>query len=190
MDINKRLSEIQRTLKAPKGQYNSFGKYHYRSCEDILNAVKELLQEDETILLSDEIVNHGDRYYIKALAIFAKEKDTVSVEGWARESETKKGMDDSQITGSTSSYARKYALNGLFAIDDTKDADTTNKHGKDKEKKQSTEQKEYSTAPCKFCGEKKIYKTGDEQPSPQFKCDNCNAAGWINGDKVSWKESK
>lgn len=120
MEAEKRLAVVQRDLKVSKSHFNSFGKYYYRSCEDILEAVKTLLIDSDVFYLSDDVVAIGDRYYIKATATF----NGISATGWARESITKKGMDDSQITGSTSSYARKYALNGLFAIDDTKDADT------------------------------------------------------------------
>jgi hypothetical protein len=122
------LSEIQRDLKAPKGQFNNFGKYKYRSCEDIVEAVKPLLAEHGAHLtLSDEIIGltDWDRVYVKATAtITFEDGTTVQTTAFAREPETKKGMDDSQITGTASSYARKYALNGLLAIDDTKDADT------------------------------------------------------------------
>lgn len=121
----KELITIQKELKAPKGNYNSFGKYKYRSCEDILEAVKPLLhREGCTLTLSDDVVAVGDRYYIKATASICKGDDLVVVSAFARESYDKKGMDESQITGTASSYARKYALNGLFLIDDTKDADT------------------------------------------------------------------
>ena len=118
------LSKIQRELKAPKGQYNNFGKYKYRSCEDILEAVKPLLA-DCLILVSDEIIQIGERYYVKATATFkdANGAETV-VSAFAREPLMKKGMDESQITGAASSYARKYALNGLLLIDDNKDADS------------------------------------------------------------------
>ena len=119
------LMRIQQRLKAPKNQRNSFGNYNYRSCEDILEAVKPLLeQEDATLILSDELVQVGDRYYVKATAQFVHGENTIETTAFAREAETKKGMDDSQITGTASSYSRKYALNGLFLIDDTKDADT------------------------------------------------------------------
>jgi hypothetical protein len=121
------LQAVQRELKAPKGQYNSFGKYKYRSCEDIVEAVKPLLNEQGLILtMSDEVVGVADRVYIKATCkvIDVANGDVIETSALARESLTKKGMDDSQITGTASSYARKYALNGLFAIDDTKDADT------------------------------------------------------------------
>ena len=120
-----KLLEIQHRLKAPKGQYNSFGKYKYRSCEDILEAVKPILNEVGcTLTLSDEIVLIGDRFYVKATALLIGADTNHQVTAYAREDEDKKGMDGSQITGTASSYARKYALNGLFCIDDTKDADT------------------------------------------------------------------
>lgn len=117
------LTEIQKKLKAPKSNYNSFGKYNYRSCEDILEAVKPLLG-DNTLILSDEVVQIGDRIYVKATAVFRDGATETRVSAFAREAESKKGMDESQVTGTASSYARKYALNGLFLIDDTKDADT------------------------------------------------------------------
>lgn len=121
----KELINIQHKLKAPKGRKNSFGNYKYRSCEDILEAVKPLLAEEEcTLTLSDDMVAIGERIYVKAVATIRKGDESVTVTAYAREAETKKGMDDSQITGTASSYARKYSLNGLFLIDDTKDADT------------------------------------------------------------------
>lgn len=124
----KELIEIQRELKAPKGQRNNFGNYNYRSCEDILEAVKPLCHKNKCVLtISDEIVEVGGRIYVKALACLTaidSLQPIASSTAYARESESKKGMDASQITGSASSYARKYALNGLFCIDDTKDADT------------------------------------------------------------------
>jgi len=119
-----KLSEIQRNLKAPKGQYNKFGNYKYRSCEDILEAVKQHLNPDTALTINDELSLIGDRYYIKATATFYYKDQSISSTAYARESATKKGMDDSQITGSCSSYARKYALNALLLTDDTKDADT------------------------------------------------------------------
>jgi hypothetical protein len=128
----KELQKIQSELKAPKNQTNAFGKYKYRSCEDIMEAVKPLMNEANCHLtVSDEMVLVGERVYVKATAILtSSDGATVAVCGWAREAESKKGMDSAQVTGATSSYARKYALNGLFAIDDTKDADATNDHGK------------------------------------------------------------
>jgi len=119
------LAKIQKQLKAPKGQFNQFGGYYYRSCEDILEAVKPLLGE-ATLTITDEIIQIGDRYYIKAIVTLTEGDKQISVSAFARESLDKKGMDVSQITGAASSYARKYALNGLFLIDDTKDADSTN----------------------------------------------------------------
>lgn len=124
----KELLQIQQRLKAPKNNYNTFGKYNYRSCEDILAAVKPLLQELEcTLTLSDDMVAAGERYYIKATATLTNAAgEQVVTTAFAREEEIKKGMDASQITGTASSYARKYALNGLFGIDDVKDADALN----------------------------------------------------------------
>ena len=138
-----KLVKVQNELKAPKSQYNSFGKYSYRNCEDILEALKPLLNEVKAIVnISDEIILIGERYYVKATVKFidAETGEVVEASAMAREEETKKGMDASQLTGSTSSYARKYALNGLFAIDDTKDADTTNTHGKENVKSLSEAQ--------------------------------------------------
>ena len=135
MSVYKKLIEVQTRLKAPKNQYNSFGKYSYRNCEDILEALKPILHEvGATIIISDEIVSVSERYYVKATVKFIDTEtgDMVEASANAREEDNKKGMDSSQLTGSTSSYARKYALNGLFAIDDTKDSDFTNTHGKEK----------------------------------------------------------
>ena len=129
MTIYETLAKIQSTLKAPKGQYNAFGKYKYRNCEDILEAVKPLLAEVKAVvIIGDELELIGSRFYVKATARFIDcETDAqITNTAYAREEDTKKGMDGSQITGASSSYARKYALNGLFAIDDTKDSDTTN----------------------------------------------------------------
>ena len=122
-----KLVIIQGTLKAPKNQTNNFGKYKYRSCEDILEALKPHLTTHNLYLsISDELVNLGDRYYVKATVTITDSKDSLTVSAFAREEESKKGMDGSQVTGTSSSYARKYALNGMFAIDDTKDSDATN----------------------------------------------------------------
>lgn len=125
--MNNAIISIQNELKAPKGQFNSFGRYKYRSCEDILEAVKPLLHKYSCSLnISDEVVMVGDRFYVKSTATLRKDTGEVisSSVACAREDETKKGMDGAQVTGAASSYARKYALNGLFCIDDTKDADT------------------------------------------------------------------
>jgi hypothetical protein len=137
--LQAKLSEIQQKLKAPKNQRNNFGNYEYRSCEDILNALKPLLG-GAVILLADEIIQIGTRYYVKATATIMEGSESISIPAYAREEETKKGMDGAQVTGAASSYARKYALNGLFAIDDTKDSDTTNTHGKEKQASQPTPQ--------------------------------------------------
>jgi len=125
------LKKIQKELKAPKNQYNAFGKYKYRSCEDILEAVKPLLN-NATLVINDEMVVIGERYYIKATATLTEADKSISATAYAREPEEKKGMDSAQITGATSSYARKYALNGLFLIDDTKDSDATNNETSEK----------------------------------------------------------
>jgi essential recombination function protein len=150
MNIYEKLLSVQVELKAPKGQYNSFGKYKYRSCEDILEALKPVLDKLKLALfISDEIVEVGGSYkvskkdetvesegrkYVKAtitLVNIEKPDEQIKTSALAREEETKKGMDGSQITGASSSYARKYALNGMFMIDDTKDSDSTNTHGKE-----------------------------------------------------------
>ena len=147
MNIYEKLMNIQKELKAPKSQYNSFGKYKYRSCEDILESVKPLLEKYKvTIILTDKLEQIGERYYIRAMAIlFDTESDnSIGNTAYAREEETKKGMDGSQITGTSSSYARKYALNGLLLIDDTKDADTdefTKENNKGKTKEEPKEKK-------------------------------------------------
>ena len=127
MNIYGKLAAIQQELKAPKDKKNTYGGYNYRSAEGILEALKPVLARHEaTVVLTDELVQVGDRYYVKATAALWSTTDTdvVTANGWAREAEVKKGMDDSQITGTASSYARKYALNALLLIDDTKDADT------------------------------------------------------------------
>lgn len=130
-NIYQKLAYLQKELKAPKSQYNSFGGYKYRNCEDILEAVKPLLAKVEClVLLSDTVEQIGGRYYVKAVARLVdceNDNQQIAVASSAREEESKKGMDGSQITGASSSYARKYALNGLLAIDDAKDSDTTNK---------------------------------------------------------------
>lgn len=128
-NIYKKLMAVQTELKAPKGQYNKFGGYSYRSCEDILEAVKPLLSQHGLVLtIADEIKTVGDRFYVQAeaLLIDVDNDDSIKTSAYAREALARKGMDDSQVTGSASSYARKYALNGLFCIDDNKDADTWN----------------------------------------------------------------
>ena len=159
MNIYEKLLKAQVELKAPKGQYNSFGKYKYRSCEDILEALKPVLDKLKLALfISDEIVEVGGSYkvskkdeivesegrkYVKAtitLVNIEKPDEIIETSALAREEETKKGMDGSQITGASSSYARKYALNGMFMIDDTKDSYSTNTHGKDKTEQEKVQE--------------------------------------------------
>ncbi|MCI2096241.1 MAG: ERF family protein [Lactococcus lactis] len=124
-NITQKLIKVQSELKAPKGQHNDFGNYYYRSAEDVLEAVKPLLTEQGLLMTITDIIEQvGERYYIQAKVILTDGEDTIEVTGYARESLNKKGMDDSQITGTASSYARKYAMNGLFLIDDTKDSDS------------------------------------------------------------------
>jgi hypothetical protein len=124
MSVYDLLSYVQKELKAPKSQYNAFAKYNYRNCEDILEAVKKILPVGSSVILSDNIEMIGDRFYVCASARLMMGSDSIEVQAYAREPVMKKGSDESQITGAASSYARKYALNGLFAIDDSKDADT------------------------------------------------------------------
>lgn len=144
MTVYEKLAIIQQELIAPKNQYNSFGKYNYRSCEDILEGLKPCLKKvGAAVTVSDEVVQIGERYYIKATATLhdTESKESISNTAYAREDEGKKGMDVSQVTGATSSYARKYALNGLFCIDDVKDADARdNRQSEAKEQKQAEEQ--------------------------------------------------
>ncbi len=144
MNITEKLSVIQQELIAPKNQYNSFGKYNYRSCEDILEGLKPFIGKLKVaVTVTDDIVVIGDRFYVKATATIrdCESNETVANTAFARESDDKKGMDASQVTGATSSYARKYALNGLFCIDDVKDADTRDNRQQDaKEQKQAEEE--------------------------------------------------
>lgn len=166
MNIYEKLTYIQSELKAPKSQYNNFGKYNYRNCEDILEAVKPILLKYLcTLTITDEIISVNDRIYVKATATLtdAETEASVSNSANAREEENKKGMDSSQVTGSTSSYARKYALNGLFAIDDTKDADTLNKYTEQDNKKFICEEcgaeiKEYTTKTNRYYSAEQMYE--------------------------------
>lgn len=154
-----RLLAVQTELKAPKGKYNSFGKFKYRSCEDILEAVKPLLAKFGLMLtLSDEVVNVFERVYVRATATLTDGDKSITVSAYAREDLSKPGMSESQITGTASSYARKYALNGLFLIDDTKDADTDEYHDmvKTEETKAQTISKEKALALGELCKEKGV----------------------------------
>ena len=144
----KELINIQSELKAPKNQYNSFGKYSYRNAEDILEAVKPLLKKNNCHLtITDEIILIGDRYYVRATAEITNGTEVVVTSALAREEESKKGMDSAQLTGATSSYARKYALNGLFCIDDTNDSDNINQ-GDKSDKAEKAEAPKQVSAPA------------------------------------------
>lgn len=147
MNIYEKLLNIQSQLKAPKNQFNKFGGYNYRNCEDILEAVKPICKEQKALVyLTDEIVMIGNRYYVRATALLIDVESGENLEAvaYAREEESKKGMDGSQVTGASSSYARKYALNGLFDIDDTKDVDETNTHDDQEKPKEQPKPKEKS----------------------------------------------
>lgn len=161
--LTKSLGDVQFKLKAPKGQVNSFGHYNYRSCEDILEAVKPLLHEAGlTLTLSDDVIAVGNRVYVKATATVTDGAESISNTAFAREAESKKGMDDSQVTGTASSYARKYALNGLFAIDDTKDADTD-------EYSRRTQSRQSQGITCELCHQpiKPMAKRGGGEMPPE-----------------------
>ena len=157
MNIQEKLTTIQLELKAPKSKRNNFGNYNYRSCEDILEAVKPLLAANMcSLTLDDDVLCIGDRVYVKATATLTDHAEgaTISTNAFAREAETKKGMDESQITGTASSYARKYALNGLFAIDDTKDADTDEYQGREAPRQAAKQEPKQTAKPfkCSVCG--------------------------------------
>lgn len=164
-NITTKLVNVQSDLKAPKGQYNSFGKYKYRSCEDILEAVKPHLKKNGlALVVRDEIVEIAGRVYVKATAKVIDENGAeISTTAYAREPQEKKGMDDSQVTGSSSSYARKYALNGLFAIDDNKDADSNELSG----------QKEDAKSDKKTSSSKKKAEEQPQQPIQELPDDFC-----------------
>ena len=176
----KELITIQSELKAPKTQYNKFGGYKYRKAEDILEAVKPLLAKQKcTLIITDDIVMVGSRIYVKATATIKNEKGEYETStGWAREEETKKGMDGSQITGASSSYARKYALNGLLAIDDNADSDTTN-DGQHQAAQQQAIQQEQAAQPAK------------QTSTPQYHPNDINEAiqmvsRCVNKDNLVW----
>jgi hypothetical protein len=163
MSLYEKLLRVQNKLSVPKKQKNDFGGYNFRSCEDIVEEAKPILEEEKLLLLlSDEIVQKGNRFYVKGVANLhdlENPKDKITVTAFAREQENKKGMDMAQITGAASSYARKYALNGLFAIDDNKDPDSTNKHGKNKKKKTSTKDTYINMI-------RKLYKANQQEVEP------------------------
>ena len=176
-----KLIEIQSELKAPKNQYNKFGEYYYRSCEDILEGLKPILLKYQcSIRLVDEMIMLGDRYYVKAVAVLTDEEngECVQTVAFAREELQKKGMDASQVTGSASSYARKYALNGMFAIDDTKDADTQDNREKDKPKPNRAQARQQAAKP-------KLEKGADvESIRAQMAITGTNEADVLNYYKV------
>lgn len=171
----KELISIQSELKAPKSQFNKFGGYKYRKAEDILEAVKPLLAKQKcTLIITDDVVLIGNRIYVKATATIKNEKgECETTTGWAREEETKKGMDGSQITGASSSYARKYALNGLFAIDDNADSDTTNDGQHQASQKQAQTQAQQPATPQ--------YHTNDLNEGLAFlsRCVNKDNLVWV-----------
>lgn len=182
MNIYEKLTQIQNELKAPKNQFNPFGNYNYRSCEDILEAVKPLLLKHKlTQIIDDDVKEINGRFYIKAtITLFNSEKveEAIIVSALAREEESKKKMDSSQLTGSTSSYARKYALAGLYALDDTKDSDGLNTHEKE-HSKADTSRKQASTT-----SNKKVASNNQTA----FKCSECGVG--INQAVKTFSEKK
>ena len=188
MNIYEKINKIQVELKAPKSQRNNFGNYNFRNCEDILEALKPLLLREKIIIqLSDDLVQIGDRFYIKATAtlIDVESGEKHSTTAFAREELSKKGMDGSQITGASSSYARKYALNGLLAIDDTKDSDTTNTHNNNDSKNQK---KQVSTEEKRKNGENYIAKNTQkyqEMINGCFETHNAKNIAELSNDNVS-----
>lgn len=173
-NLIEKLLLVQKELKVPKSQFNKFGNYYYRSCEDIFEAAKPICSQNNLFLkIEDEIENIGNRYYVKAIATITDGMNSITTTAYAREEETKKGMDSSQITGSTSSYARKYALNGLFCLDDVKDSDSTNKH-------------DDGTIKCPICSGE-MWDNSKDKINPKaldFKCKNKDCKG------VIWHKSK
>jgi hypothetical protein len=170
--MNEKLIKIQNELSVPKNQRNTFGNYNYRSCEDILEAVKPLLEKYDLLLtISDSLVNIGDRYYVKAeCRLHGVDGSGIETYGFAREEETKKGMDGSQITGAASSYARKYALNAMFLIDDTKDSDSTNDHSEKVSTESPARTVQSSLGACEHCGADMILSARTGKPYCSKKC--------------------
>ncbi len=187
MSIYKKLIEIQNKLKAPKSQYNSFGKYNYRNCEDILEAAKPILKEHDCSLFIEDVVEMiGNRYYIKATVHFIDNESgkEITNSAYAREEESRKGMNSDQLTGATSSYARKYALNGMFCIDDSKDSDNA-PHKDDAKDNAKTDKSDYKESPLdvkflevwnnmsqeqkEWCGKKYPGKYGPQKDPKYFK---------------------
>ena len=174
--VASRLSEIQLKLKAPKGQFSEYGNYSYRSCEDILEAVKPLLN-GMALIIEDTIVNIGDRFYVKATVYLTDGAEGVSTSAFAREALSKTKMDDSQVTGASSSYARKYALNGLFAIDDTKDADTMDNTKKAPVSMNSYDEKLQTQDACPHTNQEVRESSGAKNPENKGRkymfCNDC-----------------
>ena len=175
-NLYKQLILIQSALRAPKNQFNKFGGYTYRSCEDILEAVKPyLVQTNLVLLITDEVVQVGERYYIKATAVLSDGEKQIATSAMAREEESKKGCDASQITGAASSYARKYALNGLFCIDDNKDADT--QAPADKAPKKAKAAEVYKCSECgkvfEGCTAEQYEKVKAASPDGVARCKTC-----------------
>ena len=178
-DLFKKLLIVQMALKAPKNQWNKFGKYYYRSCEDIVEAVKPILAENNLLLtISDELVQKGERYYIKATITITDTEtgEKHEVYGYAREEENKKGMDSMQLTGATSSYARKYALNGMFAIDDTKDSDATNEHGKGSKPAPKKNYSKKTTTKKTTAKENTAKENTNKKDDAEGTCDSCGTS--------------
>lgn len=177
MGIGEKLMIVQQNLKSPKSQYNSFGKYYYRSCEDILEGLKPCLKEVKAyVTIDDEIVEIGGRIYVKATAIFndAESEEIIANRAYAREDETKSGMAAAQITGATSSYARKYALNGLFMIDDNKDADTEEQANETKARSNRSQKSEEKPKPKT---EQEIAKQCIDERKQKALADKCESDG-------------
>ena len=164
--LNEKLIEVQRSLEAPKDSYNKFGKYNYRSAEDIIEALKPILAELELLMtINDEIVKVDDRYYVKATVSVTDGNDQISVSAFAREQSNKKGMDQAQITGAASSYARKYALGGMFAIDDSKQDPDSKDNRSNKSKKKNNNNKRKSN---KLDAIREIYKQNQNKAIPEI----------------------
>ena len=172
-NLHKEVLRLQEELCVPKNQKNTYGNYNFRSCEDILESAKPLLKEMKlTLTFKDDLVQIGDRYYIKATAILSDGEVTHEVPGFAREADNQTGMQSAQITGSTSSYARKYALNSMFRIDDTKDPDFTNKHGKDAKKTNKLEPPKQNVPISKKCSDLAEQKFKDPDEYKAWRIDN------------------
>ena len=186
--ITEKLSDLQKILIVPKNRHNKFGNYYYRSCEDIVEAVKKIMPEGCYLTISDEIVMIGDRFYVKARAAFVYKEMQIASEAYARESLEKKGMDASQLTGSCSSYARKYALCGLFAIDDSEDTDCQ----VDREQQSYTKKAETISDECALEISKMIFdtKTNFNDVKSHYKVGSLNDLNWDQANEVKRRLSE